>query len=152
MGQRAKRAVVVAALVMTVVAGGVLGVSGLSSPRTADAASPAIDLRIRIAASESKKAPVRLWRLRCKPAGGDWPSVGPACRRLKPELLASIVYETNDYTRVTRQPVSINGRAFGKVVSLRFPALGSGTRASRLRALRTVLGPRGFSQAERRSR
>lgn len=150
MGLRSKRAVVVTALVTTVAAGG--GLSLRTPQGTADAASPAVDLRIRIAASASKGAPVRLWHLRCKPAGGDWPSVGPACRRLKPELLTPIVIETQDYTRITRQPLRITGRAFGKSVLLRFPAMGSGTRAARLKALRTALGPRGFSQAERRSR
>jgi hypothetical protein len=148
MGLRSKRAVVVAALV-TIVAGS--GGTGLprSSTRTADAA---VDLRIKIAASARKGAPVRLWHLRCKPGGGDWPSVAPACRRLRPALLTPITIETRDYTRITRQPVRITGRAFGTVVDLRFPAMGSGTRAARLKALRTALGPRGFSQAERRSR
>jgi hypothetical protein len=140
------------ALVAAVAAtGGSLGVRA-SSPTTADAASPAVDLRIRIAASARTGAPARVWRLRCKPAGGDWPSVAPACRRLKPALLAPFEIETRDYTRITHQPVRITGRAFGETVSLRFPAMGSGTRAARLKALRTALGPNAFSTAERRSR
>ena len=151
MGLRLKGAAVVAALVVIAAVAG-FGLRDVSSPRTADAASPAIELRIRIAASAAKDAPVRLWRLRCKPAGGDWPSVGPACRRLKPAHLAAIEFETRDYAQITRQPVRINGRAFGKVVDLRIPAAGSSSRATRLSALRTALGPRAFSQAERRSR
>jgi hypothetical protein len=141
----------VAALVM-VVAAGAFALPDLPRSDTAAAASPAVDLRIRIAASARSGASTRTWRLRCKPAGGDWPSVGPACRRLKPALLAAFEIETKDYTRITRQPVRITGRAFGKVVSLRFPAMGSGTRAARLKALRTALGPNAFSTAERRSR
>jgi hypothetical protein len=151
MGLRLKRAAVLVALVTTIAVGG-LGQRSAPGTAAAAAASPAFDLRIRIAASERTGAPVRLWHLRCKPAGGDWPSVGPACRRLRPELLTPITIETEDYGRITRQPVRITGRASGKVVDLRFPAMGSSTRAIRLRALRTALGPRGFSQAERRSR
>jgi hypothetical protein len=151
MGLRLKDAAVVAALVTIVAASGGPGPLR-SSPGTVGAASAAIDLRIRISASDRKGAPVRLWHLRCKPEGGDWPSVGPACHRLKPALLATIEFETKDYTRITRQPVRITGRAFGKVVDLRFPAMGSSTRTARLKALRTALGPRGFSEAERRSR
>ncbi len=128
------------------------GESAASATGTAAAATSTIDLRIRIAASDRKGASTRTWRLRCKPAGGDWPSVGPACRRLKPALLASIDFETKDYVRVTRQPVRIAGRAFGKAVSLSLPAMGSGSRRARLRALRVALGPRAFSEAERRSR
>jgi hypothetical protein len=135
---------------MIAVAGG-CAVSGGSPPPSA-AAAAAIQLRIAIAASAHKGAPVRAWRLRCKPAGGDWPSVGPACRRLKPELLATIEFETKDYTRITRQPVRLTGHAFGRAVSLQFPAMGSGSRRARLRLLRTALGPRAFSEAERRSR
>jgi hypothetical protein len=150
MGQRLTRAAALAALLVIAAAGGASALR--SAPGTAEAASPAMALNIRIAASAARGAPVRLWRLRCSPNGGDWPSVAPACRRLKPELLAPIDIETQDYGRVTRQPVRITGRAFGKVVSLRFAAMGSSTRAARLRALRTALGPRGFSQAERRSR
>lgn len=58
-----------------------------------------------------------------------WPNVVPTCRRLKARLV-SIDVETKDYTRVTSQPVRITGRAFGKRVSLTFPAMGSGTRAA----------------------
>jgi hypothetical protein len=118
----------------------------------AGAAAAKIDLHIRIAASARTGARTRTWRLRCTPDGGDWPGVGPACRRLKPQLLATIQVETEDYTRITRQPVRVTGRAFGKAVSLQFPAMGSGTRRARLKLLRTALGPRAFSEAERRSR
>ncbi len=154
MGLRSKRAAVVAALVLAVAAcfGFGFGARVVAPADTADAASPAIDLRIRIAASTRAGAPARLWRLRCKPNGGDWPSVAPACRRLTPALLAPFEIETRDYRRITSQPVRITGRGFGRTVSLRFPAMGSGTRAARLKALRTALGPRGFSEAERRSR
>ena len=139
-----------AALVVTVAACGGAGLR--SSPPSADAASPRVDVRISIAASARKGSPARTWRLRCKPAGGDWPSVGPACRRLKPALLAAFEIETRDYRPITRQPARITGRAFGKRVSLTFPAMGSGTRAARLKALRTALGPNAFASAERRSR
>ncbi len=146
------RRLVLAVVLIAVVAGGVYLARDGSPPSPADAAAPAIDLRIAIAASARKGAPVRTWRLRCKPAGGDWPSVGPACRRLKPALLAAIEFETKDYTRITRQPVRFTGRAFGKAVALYFPAMGSGSRRARLKLLRTALGPHAFGEAERRSR
>jgi hypothetical protein len=151
MGLRSKRAAVAAALVTAVAAGGG-ELRDAPSAGTAEAASSSIDLRIRIAASAKAAAPARTWRLRCRPGGGDWPSVAPACRRLKPALLATIEIETKDVTQITRQPVRITGRAFGKAVFLRFPAMGSGTRRARLKLLRTALGPRAFSEAERRSR
>lgn len=151
MGLRVKVAAAAVVAILTVAAAGGLR-DLLPAEGTADTASPAIDLRIRIAASARKGAPTRTWRLRCKPAGGDWPSVGPACRRLKPDLLAAIEIETRDYTRITTQPVRITGRAFGKAVSLRLPAMGSGTRRARLKLLRAALGPNAFREAERRSR
>lgn len=154
MGLRARCIPAAAVLVAAtaVGAGAGQGVRLVESPSAASAASPRVDIRIRIAASARKGAPTRTWRLRCSPAGGDWPSVGPACRRLKPDLLATIEFETKDYTQITRQPVRITGRAFGKAVALHFPAMGSGTRRARLKLLRTALGPRAFSEAERRSR
>ncbi len=150
-GSRLGSAAAVAALAVTVAACGGPGLR--SAPPRADAASPTRrPAHFRIAASARKGSPTRTWRLRCKPAGGDWPSVGPACRRLKPALLAAFEIETRDYRTITRQPVRITGRAFGKRVSLTFPAMGSGTRAARLKALRTALGPNAFASAERRSR
>lgn len=143
-------AVVALALALLVVACG--ADDGGGSQEAASAASPTVDLRIRIAASAREGAPTRLWRLRCEPAGGDWPSVGPACRRLSAKVLAPIEFETKDFTRITRQPVRVTGRAFGKAVSLRFPAMGSSGRRARLRALRSALGSSAFSEAERRSR
>ncbi len=118
----------------------------------AAAASPQVDLRIAIAASARAGAPVRTWRLRCKPRGGDWPDTKSACARLTAQLLRPITAETRDLRRITAQPVRIRGEAFGETVSLRFGARGSGTRRARLRALRTALSSKAFAEAQRRSR
>lgn len=138
-----------AAVVAVGVAG---GGSALGDARDGRAATPRVDLRISIAASAKRGAPVRVWRLRCDPDGGSWPSVGPACGRLRASMLRPITIETRDLVPITPQPVVLGGRAFGRRVSLRFAATGSSTRRARLRELRTALGERAYASALRRSR
>jgi len=139
----------VAALVAAVA---LAGCADGARPGAAAAASAEVDLRIRIAASARDGAPSRAWRLRCDPAGGDWPAVDAACERLTARVLRPIGFETRDLQAITSQPVRVSGRAFGATVSLRFPATGSSTRSRRLRSLRAALGSRAFREAARRSR
>ena len=109
-------------------------------------------LRIAIAESARSTAPARVWRLSCRPGGGDWPRRAEACRRLTPGLLAPITVETRDLVPITSQPVRFTGTAFGRSVSLRFDSEGSSTRRDRLRALRRALGSSAYTEAQRRSR
>jgi len=110
-------------------------------------------LRIAIAESARGNAPApRVWRLNCRPGGGDWPRRADACRRLTPGLLAPITVELRDIVPITSQPVTFTGTAFGRRVSLRFGSEGSSTRRHRLRALRRALGSAAYTEAQRRSR
>jgi hypothetical protein len=110
-------------------------------------------LRIAIAESADSNAPApRVWRLNCRPGGGDWPRRADACRRLTRSLLAPITVELRDIVPITSQPVRFAGTAFGRRVSLRFDTEGSSTRRERLRALRRALGPSAYTEAQRRSR
>lgn len=146
------RGIPVAATCAVLVALAACGDDGASAGATTGSAPASIDLEIEIAASAREGAPSRSFDLRCDPNGGTWPSVDPACRRLTPRLLSPIKIETRDLQQITDQPLRISGRAFGADVSLDIPAMGSGTRLARLRALREALGPVAFDEAARRSR
>jgi len=118
----------------------------------AESSDRRVVLRIAIAESDRSNAATRVWRLNCRPGGGDWPRRADACRRLTRSLLAPITAERRDLVQITSQPVRFSGTAFGRSVSLRIDAEGSSTRRDRLRALRRALGSSAYTEAQRRSR
>lgn len=130
-GRRAPLSVVVAVSVLLVAPG--CGAAG-------DAAQTAVDLRIVVAASADPGAPQRSWRLRCRPQGGNWPRRRRACASLTAAHLAPIGPETRDLVPIARQPLRVEGRAFGRRVSLFFGPKGSSTRRERFHQLSRALG------------
>ena len=115
--------------------------------------APRVALRIAIASSPRPEAPVGVRELRCGPAGGDWPAAEHACRALRWSDLRPIGPETRDLVPITRRPLRLTGSAFGKPVSLYFPAMGSSTRRLRFEVIQRVLGlergtPRGHGASE----
>jgi hypothetical protein len=121
-------------------------------PAGAVARDASIDLRIAIAASARSGAPTRTWTLRCDPSGGSWRGRVAACARLTPSALAPITVETRDLVAVTRQPLRVTGRAYGRRVDLVFGAEGSSTRRARYRLVRRALGEGVYRTAQQTAR
>jgi hypothetical protein len=117
-----------------------LGCGGGTAVAPAVGATPRVELTIAIAASPRPGAPVRTWVLRCGPVGGDWPRVASACAALGPRTLRPIGAETRDLVPIGRRPLRLAGAAFGRPVSLYFPAQGSSTRRLRFESIQRALG------------